>query len=67
MGKYGKKESKAVKRAEVAANGGTLKGKDARKAARQGGVDNGVVNDAQGRVVRDLSGRTRRQPNEHGV
>ncbi|WP_327637778.1 hypothetical protein OHB24_05080 [Kribbella sp. NBC_00482] len=67
MGKYGKKESKAVKRADVAANGGTLKGKDARKAARQGGVDNGVVNDAQGRVVRDLSARRRKPTNVHDV
>ena len=66
MAKYGK-ESKAVKRAATAANGGTLKGRDARKAAQQGGVDNGVVNNSQGKIVASFKGRTRRQPNEHGV
>jgi hypothetical protein len=48
--------------------GGWQSGRQAKKAAGSGGGLNGdKVVDPKGRVVRDFSGRQRKQGNEHGV
>jgi hypothetical protein len=51
----------------VVEGGGKLKGRDAKKGAQRGGVDdNGVVRDPRGKKIGDFSNRTRKQFNEHG-
>jgi hypothetical protein len=61
-------DKKAQQRRDAVENGGTLKGRQAKKATRTGGLgDDGKVRDTKGRVTGDFSGRQRRQGNEHGV
>jgi len=63
---WGKKKDE--QRRDVATNGGTLSGRDARRATQQGGLgDDQRVRDTQGRVTGDFRSRTRRPTNEHGV
>jgi hypothetical protein len=65
--KWGKKEQ----RRDAVENGGTLSGRQAKKAAREASAgrlgEDGKVRDTRNRVIGDFSGRTRRAPNEHGV
>lgn len=61
------KESKAVKRQDVAANGGTLSGREARNATRDGGLGDDDRVHARGRTTGSFAGRTRKPTNEHGV
>ena len=61
---WGKKEQ----RRDAVENGGTLSGRQARKAAQRGGLgDDDKVRNPKGKVIGDFSGRTRKQGNEHGV
>ena len=66
---FGEKK-KAARRAAVE-SGGTLSGRQARKAASEYASgrlgEDGKVRDTKGEVVRDYSKRTRKQGNEHGV
>ena len=64
---FGSKKRDEARR-DAVANGGTLKGRQAKKATRTGGLgDDGKVRDTKGRVTGDFSRRTPRQGNEHGV
>ncbi|WP_350281023.1 hypothetical protein [Kribbella sp. HUAS MG21] len=69
MPNWGKKGREA--RADAVQNGGTLSGRQAKKAAKEAGAgrlgEDGKVRDTHNRVIGDFSGRTRRQGNEHGV
>jgi hypothetical protein len=59
---------KAEQRRDAVENGGTLSGRQAKKATKVGGLgSDGKVRDTRGRVTGDFSGRTRKQGNEHGV
>lgn len=62
-------EKKKAQRREAVESGGTLSGRQAKKAAReQGGLgDDGKVRTPKGKVIGNFSNRTRRQGNEHGV
>jgi hypothetical protein len=63
--------SKKAARQDAVENGGTLSGRQAKKAAKEAGAgrlgEDGKVRDTRGKVIGDFSGRSRRQPNEHGV
>lgn len=69
MPNWGKKGREA--RADAVQNGGTLSGRQAKKAAREAGAgrlgEDGKVRDTRGRVIGDFSNRTRKSPNERGV
>jgi hypothetical protein len=53
---WGKK--KAEERNNAVQNGGTLSGRQARKAAQRGGLgDDGKVRDTRGKVIGDFSNR----------
>jgi hypothetical protein len=59
---------KAEQRREAVTNGGTLSGRQAKKATKVGGLgDDNKVRDTRGKVIADYSGRQRRGTNEHGV
>jgi hypothetical protein len=61
-------DKKAQQRRDAVENGGTLSGRQAKKAARSGGLgDDGKVRDTKGRVTGDFSRRTPKRGNEHGV
>ncbi|WP_328324742.1 hypothetical protein OHA70_34055 [Kribbella sp. NBC_00382] len=59
---------KGKQQAQDPEKGGSQPGRQAKKAPGSGGglVGDKVV-DPRGRVVKDFSGRQRRQPNEHGA
>jgi|GraSoiStandDraft_41_1057321.scaffolds.fasta_scaffold917857_2 hypothetical protein len=61
-------DKKKQQRRDAVENGGTLSGRQAKKAAQRGGLgDDGKVRDTRGKVIGDFSGRTRKRGNEHGV
>ncbi|TCC20312.1 hypothetical protein [Kribbella speibonae] len=66
---FGSKKKAA--RSDAVENGGTLSGRQAKKAAKEAGAgrlgEDNKVRNTRGKVIGDFSGRTRRAPNEHGV
>jgi hypothetical protein len=57
MPDFGKKKAQA--RRDAVENGGTLSGRQARKATQQGGLgDDGKVRNTKGKVIGDFSKRT---------
>jgi hypothetical protein len=59
---------KGKQKAQDPEQGGWQSGRKAKKAAGSGGgLAGDKVVDPRGRVVKDFSGRTRREGNEHGV
>jgi hypothetical protein len=66
---WGDKKKEA--RRDAIESGGTLSGRQAKKAAREHGAgrlgEDGRVRNTKGKVIGDFSNRTRKQGNEHGV